>query len=111
MNDDLKHREHGHARYVILTSRPGQYATTLADGRAPEQVWEYHYDGRHIATFALATVTHSDRVRVQNTTPDGAINIMPVKFMEKFTSWQEAIDALHVLTRSGQGLAQLHRQR
>jgi hypothetical protein len=90
--------------YVILTSKPGQFRTEPGDGLRPVQAYDYLFFGRPKARFVIAELTGAlaaTRVRVVDATGDGTVTSIPIKFLERFDSPDDAFKELGHLIRFG----------
>ncbi|WP_325345064.1 ferredoxin [Xylophilus sp.] len=90
--------------YVILTSKPGQFRTEAGAGLRPVQAYDYLFFGRPKARFVIAELTGElagTRVRVIDESGHGAVNPVPVKFLERFDSAEDALHELGHLIRFG----------
>jgi hypothetical protein len=83
--------------YVILTSKPGQYRTEPIGKLVPAETWDYLYCGRHLATFVIAALYGDARIRIIDEAERGAVNDMPTRLLEKFSSRDEAFGSLQSL--------------
>jgi hypothetical protein len=93
--------------YVILTSKPGQYHTEATEGIVPLAAYDYVYCGRHIATFVIAALAKETKIRVIDEATPSAVNLVPTKFLEKFTTHEAALESLRQLAGHGNSAAQL----
>lgn len=87
--------------YVILTSKPGQFATeTGADLRTVE-TYEYIFCGRKRAQFVIAELLRETKVRIVDEATPPVVNLVPSKFLPGFDSIAAARKNLKQLVRSG----------
>ena len=93
--------------YVVLTSKPGEYRTEPGIGVEAVVAYEYHFQGRLKAVFAIARIQEGSRVRIVEETPNGTINDIPTRQMEKFATRELAYEELAGLTRFGSIQAEL----
>jgi len=93
--------------YVVLTSKPGEYRTEPGAGVEIVAAYEYRFYGRLKAIFAIARIREAARVRIVEETPDGTINDIATRQMEKFDTCEEAYAELVGLTRFGSMEAEL----
>lgn len=89
------------AKYVILTSKPGQFRTALGDGLRRVEAFDYLFFGRRKARFVIAEVLSACRVEVIDETPPEVVNHVPIKFFETFESVELAREALRQLVHEG----------
>jgi len=94
-------------RYVILTSKPGEYRTEPGAGVEVVAAYEYRFYGRLKAIFTIAHIRESARVRIVEEAPDGTVNDIATRQMEKFDTCEEAYAELVGLTRFGTVEAEL----
>ena len=77
--------------YVILTSKPGQFRTELADGLRPLEAYDYLFYGQTKAHFVIAELLE-DRTKIRVVEDDTAIvNDVPSKFLEKFETTEAGV--------------------
>lgn len=93
--------------YVVLTSKPGEYRTEPGVGVETVAAYEYHFQGRFKAVFAIARIQEGSRVRIVEETPNGTINDIPTRQMEKFATAEQAHEELAGLTQFGSIQAEL----
>lgn len=97
--------------FVILPNKPGEYRTEPLGDLTPVDAWDYFYGGRHLATFVIARVHGSARIRVIDETEfPYAVTVMPIRFLEKFRDRAAAVSALGVLVGSNQVEIELRQQ-
>jgi len=94
-------------KYVLLTSKPGEYRTEPGSGVEVIAAYEYRFYGRLKAVFAIARIEQAARVRIIEEVPGGAINDIATRQMEKFDTPEEAHAELVSLTRFGTMQAEL----
>jgi len=94
-------------KYVLLTSRPGEYRTEPGSGVEVIAAYEYRFYGRLKAVFAIARIEEGARVRIIEDVPGGSINNIATRQMEKFDTPEEAYAELVSLTRFGTMQAEL----
>lgn len=90
--------------YVILTSKPGQFRTEADDGLRPVETFDYLFCGRPKARFVIAELTAdapSTRIRIVEEDDTPTVNLVPVKFLQKFSTVEQARRELEHLTRFG----------
>jgi hypothetical protein len=87
--------------YVILTSKPGQFATELVDGLVPVETYDYMFYGRKLAVFVIAELIDDVRIKIVDESEPPVINYVPSKFLDKFETLERARAELEVLTRFG----------
>ncbi|MBY4899075.1 ferredoxin [Cupriavidus sp. AU9028] len=88
-------------RYVILTSRRGEFHTEPGAGMTAVESWDYLFYGAPRAHFVIAALEQEGRVRVVEDTPPHLVNHVPTKFLEKYDSVDAAREALRELARFG----------
>lgn len=93
--------------YVVLTSKPGEYRTEPGVGVEMVAAYEYHFQSRFKAVFAIARIQEGSRVRIVEETPNGTINDIPTRQMEKFATAEQAYEELAGLTQFGSIQAEL----
>jgi hypothetical protein len=76
--------------YVILTSKPGQFRTEPAEGMQPIEAYEYAFCGRRRAHFVIAQLTQEAKVRIVDECSPPVVNLVPSKFLPRFTSLEQA---------------------
>ena len=76
--------------FVILTSKPGQFHTEIGEGMKPVEAYDYTFCGRKKARFVIAELEAPTRVRIVDETPPPVVNLVPTKFLEKFTTIERA---------------------
>lgn len=87
--------------YVILTSKPGQFRTEAAHGLRPLEAYDYLFYGHTKARFVIAELL-DERTKIHVIEDDTAIiNDVPIKFLEKFETTEQALRELHHLTSFG----------
>lgn len=86
--------------YVILTSKPGQFRTEIADGLRPLAAYDYLFYGIRKATFVIAELVEETKVRViDEAWSPPIVNEVPSKFLEKFETPERALSELeHLIT-------------
>ena len=93
--------------YVILTSKPGQFRTELAEGLLPVEAYDYLFHGRCRAHFVIAELSRPLKVRVVDEAFPPVVNLVPSKFLEKFDSLDAARRELRHLVSFGRVQATL----
>lgn len=88
-------------RFVILTSKPGQYRTEPGEGVEAVERYDYLLCGRRRATFTIARLEAPTRVKVVDETPPPVVNYVPSKFLPSFDTVEGARASLDELARSG----------
>lgn len=96
--------------YVILTSKPGQFRTELADGLEAVETWDYLFCGRKRAQFVIARLLQEAKVRVVDETPPPVVNLVPSKFLPRFDTVEKARAELGSLAGAGAADARLVKQ-
>lgn len=77
--------------FVILTSKPGQYATHANADIELLQAWDYVFYGRLQAQFVIGRLLRETRVKVVEDGDASIVNWVPSKFLERF----DTLDAAH----------------
>ncbi len=95
--------------YVILTSKPGQFRTELSPGLLPVEAYDFHAHGRLRAHFVIAELAHETKLRVVDEAASPILNLVPSKFLPRFSSVEAARAELAQLTRFGSQQAVLAR--
>jgi hypothetical protein len=88
-------------KYVILTSKPGQFHAELTEGLRAVESYDYAFCGRKRARFVIAELDRPTRVRIVDETPPEVVNLVPTKFLEKFPTVEAARRELQALASSG----------
>jgi hypothetical protein len=87
--------------YVILTSKPGQFRSEVVEGLRPLEAYDYLFYGHAKAHFVIAELLE-ERSKIRVVEDDSAIvNDVPVKFLEKFETTEDALRELRHLTTFG----------
>lgn len=85
--------------YVVVTSKPGVYKSSLnADAKIVE-AYEYYFYDRHLATFHLAELLTDGYVEIVE--DKGEVNRVPTKFLEAFDTLEEAKAEINELISFG----------
>ncbi|MGQ0653706.1 MAG: ferredoxin [Betaproteobacteria bacterium] len=87
--------------YVILTSKPGQFRTELAEGLDPVEAYDYLFCGRKRAGFVIAELKREVKVKIVDESCAAAVNFVPSKFLPRFDSLQQARRELEQLVAFG----------
>lgn len=96
--------------YVIVTSKPEEYAADPGDGVLPIETYRYFFYGHHRATFTIGEVVRDDaRVTITDAADPACINSVPIKFFGDFDAIADARGELEELTRFGAIDARLER--
>lgn len=96
--------------YIIVTSKPQEYAADHGDGVRPIEVYDYFFYGQHRATFTIGEVLRDDaRVQIIDTEDPTCINSVPIKFFGDFDEVGDARAELEELTHFGEIDARLER--
>ena len=96
--------------FVILTSKPGQFHTEAAAGIQPVERYDYAFCGTVKATFVIATIAGTARVRIVDETPPLTVNDIPAKFLPRFPTLEAARRSLAELSDAGKGRYTLTRR-
>jgi hypothetical protein len=89
--------------YIILTSKPGQYRSDLADGMRLVEQYDYLFCGNKKAVFVLAEMTAEAKAKIKITEEGegGVVNHVPAKFLPRFSTIEEARRELRALANFG----------
>ena len=87
--------------YVILTSKPGQFRTELADGMRAVEAYDYAFCGRKRAQFVIAQVEGEPKVRIVEESTPALVNLVSSKFLPRFDSLEKARRELEHLVGFG----------
>ena len=89
--------------YTILTSKPGEFRTEVAEGMQAVETWDYALAGRRRAEFVIASFAAGLRTKVKVADASGtqSVNWVPSKFLESFDTLEEARAALRKLASFG----------
>jgi hypothetical protein len=96
-------------KYVILTSKPGQFRTELDDNLRQVEAYDYVAHGRNRARFVIAEVIKVGKIRIVEEGAPSVVNAVPSKFFPKFDSLEKARHELDQLAHSGSGKTSLVR--
>ena len=80
--------------YVILTSKPGQFRTELVAGLRSIEAYDYLFCGRKRAHFVIAELEREVRIRIVEETGAAVVNLVPSKFLPRFTTVEKARDEI-----------------
>lgn len=95
--------------YVVVTSKPGLYTSTLDAEADVVEAYEYLFYGRRKAIFQLVRLNREGYVRITEVEPPYVSNRVPTKFLEHFDSLEQARTEIDHLTRFGGLDAELRR--
>lgn len=87
--------------YVILTSKPGLYTSTLDAGGVVVEAYKYLFYGRCKAIFQLAKLESDVKVCITEDEPPHVRNVVSTKFLEHFDTLEQARKELNHLIRFG----------
>ena len=87
--------------YVILTSKPGQFRTEIADGLHPVEAYDYLFCGRKRAHYVIAALKRDMKITIVDESSPPVVNHVPSKFLAKFDTVEAARDELNSLTYFG----------
>ncbi|HEX7385956.1 MAG TPA: ferredoxin [Castellaniella sp.] len=95
--------------YVILTSKPDLYTSSL-EGRATiVETYRYMFYGRCKAIFEIAELDRDAKVTITESEPPFVRNQVSTKFLDHFETREQARAELDHLTRFGGLQASLER--
>lgn len=87
--------------FVILTSKPGQYATHANADIELVKAWDYVFYGRLQAQFVIGRLLRETRVQVVEDGDASIVNWVPSKFLERFDTLEAAHAELAHLCKFG----------
>lgn len=87
--------------YVVLTNKPGEFRTEITRGLKPVESYDYIFYGRKRASFTIAELDDSIKIRIVEDEAPFSINDVPSKLFEKFDTLDEARAELNTLTHYG----------
>ena len=87
--------------FVVLTTKPGEFRTEIANGLQAVESYDYVFYGRKRANFTIAELSDEIRIRIVEDEPPQIVNDIPSKLFEKFETIEEARSELHTLTHYG----------
>lgn len=87
--------------FLILTSKPGQFRTEIADGVRPCEAYDYLIHGQKKASFVIAELVRPVKIRIVDEAPPPVVNEVPSKFFPNFETLEAARGELAHLTRFG----------
>lgn len=87
--------------FAIVTNKPGQYHATIEDGARIVESYEYLFYGRLRAIYQLVELERETRVVITEDTPPYISNSVPTKFLEKFSTLEDARQELEHLVGFG----------
>lgn len=74
--------------FVVITSKPGVYKSTLDASAKLIEAYNYYFYEKHLATFHLAELQGDGYVEIKE--EEGGVNRVPTKFLESFNTLEEA---------------------
>lgn len=95
--------------YVILTSKPDNYTSTLEAGGTVVEAYKYIFYGRCKAVFEIVQLDRDEQVTITETEPPHVRNRVSTKFLGHFDTLEQARGELNHLTRFGGLQASLER--
>jgi hypothetical protein len=87
--------------FVILTSKPGQFRTELAEEMKLVEAYDYLFCGRKRAHFVIAEMKGDVKIRIVDESSPPVVNLVPSKFLPKFATLEKARRELTQLTSFG----------
>ncbi|HEX2825841.1 MAG TPA: ferredoxin [Burkholderiales bacterium] len=93
--------------FAIVTSKPGQFRTELADTMREVERYDYVFCGRTRASFVIAELAGDGKVRIVEESGSAAVNFVPAKLLPRFDRIESARAELEQLVRFGNLDAQL----
>lgn len=88
--------------YVLLTSKPGEYRSEGGAQLEARERYDYLFCGRLRARYTIAQVMQQPaRVRIIDEATPGQVNEVPIKFLPRFDTLEQARAELQQLTRFG----------
>lgn len=96
--------------YIIVTSKPNEYAADHGDGIRPVERYDYFFYGNHRATFTIGEVVDdAARVEIVDAEDPSCVNSVPHKFFGDFSDVATARGEIEELVRYGAIDARLER--
>lgn len=77
-------------RFVILSSKPGQFRTELSPDLEAIEAYDYLLGGRKRAHFVIARLLREVKVRIVEESPPSVVNLVPSKFLPRFDTLEKA---------------------
>ena len=87
--------------YVILASKPGQFRTEPGPDLQTLESYDYLFYGRKRAHYVIASMAHESKVRIVDESGSGTVNLVPSKFLPKFSTLDAARAELQQLATFG----------
>lgn len=95
--------------YVILTSKPESYTSTLEAGGRVVEAYKYIFYGRCKAVFEIVQLDRDEKVTITEVEAPHVRNHVSTKFLGHFDTLEQARGELDHLTRFGGLQASLER--
>lgn len=96
--------------YIIVTSKPNEYAAEHGEGIKPVERYDYFFFGNHRATFTIGEVVDpAARVKIVDAEDPRCVNSVPHKFFGDFDDVEDARGEIQELVRFGAIDARLER--
>lgn len=87
--------------YVILTSKPGIYTSSLGASAQIVEAYQYLFYGRCRAVFQIVRLEADTSVTITEDEPPHVVNHVSTKFLDHFDSRDRAYEEIQHLTRFG----------
>lgn len=87
--------------YVIVTTKPGQYHSSIDHGGQIQESYEYVFYGRLKAIYQIVLLEGESRVTITEDSPPFIRNSVPTKFLEKYATLEQARQELEHLVGFG----------
>jgi hypothetical protein len=96
--------------FIIVTSKPQEYAADPGAGIRPVETWNYYFYGQHRATFVIGEVVSPDaRVTITDAEHPDCVNSVPSKFFGQFDEVAKARAEIEELSHYGRIDARIER--
>jgi hypothetical protein len=89
------------AMYVILTNKPGKFHTEVDDGVSIIESYEYRFYGKLKAIYQIALLQGDSKIRIVEDEAPYVVNQVRSKFLDHFSSLDQARKELAHLTQFG----------
>lgn len=89
------------AVYVILTNKPGKFHTEVDAGISIIEAYEYRFYGKLKAIYQIALLQGESKIRIVEDEAPYVVNEVRSKFLEPFSTLDQARKELAHLTQFG----------